>query len=120
MSHPVVHWEIAGRNVPVLREFYAKAFGWTFVDVGPTDCLVNPGEGGVGGGLMETPEGVPPYVTVYIRVDDLDATLAEIAALGGTVLVPPTAINETARFAMFTDPDGNRVGLLKTTGADTV
>lgn len=31
-------------------------------------------------------------------------------------LVAPTAINESASFAMFRDPEGNVVGLLKQSG----
>lgn len=114
MSHPVVHWEIAGRNVGALRDFYAKAFGWDVIDAGPNYRLVQPEDGGMGGGLMATPGDIPPYVTIYIRVDDLDAALTDIGHLGGVTVVPPTAINETASFAMFRDPEGNVVGLLKT------
>jgi predicted enzyme related to lactoylglutathione lyase len=116
MAHPVVHWEIGGRDLPALREFYAKAFGWAFTDAGPTYSLVQPGDGGLGGGLMQTSDQMSPYVTVYVQVDDLDAALAEITTLGGTTLVAPTAINETASFALFRDPEGNVVGLLKATG----
>jgi len=119
MSHPVMHWEIAGRDVAALREFYAKVFGWTMKDAGPTYLLVEPGEGGVGGGLMKTPDGIPPYVTVYVRVDDIEATLADIAALGGTALMPPTVVSGTVSFAVFRDPEGNVVGLLQTAGPVT-
>lgn len=115
MARPVVHWEIAGRDTSALREFYAKAFGWTITDAGPTYALVQPVGGGLDGGIMRAPGQSPPYVTIYVRVDDLDAALAEIGALGGTPLVPPTAINEAASFAMFRDPEGNVVGLLKQT-----
>jgi len=37
-----------------LREFYAKAFGWTITDAGPNYCLVQPADGGLGGGIMQT------------------------------------------------------------------
>lgn len=56
-------------------------------------------------------------MTVYVQVEDLDTALAETGALGGTTVVPPTAINDTATSAMFRDPQGNVVGLLKATGA---
>lgn len=113
MAHPVVHWEIGGRDASALREFYAKAFGWTFIDAGPSYSLVQPTDGGLGGGIMQTSGRTPPYVTIYVQVDDLDAALTDIGNLGGSALVPPTAINETMSFAMFRDPDGNVVGLLK-------
>ncbi|NUT36643.1 MAG: VOC family protein [Hamadaea sp.] len=116
MSHPVVHWEIGARDAEASREFYAKAFGWTMTDAGPGYTLVPATDGGLAGGIMQTQPGMPPYVTVYVQVDDLVAKLTEIAALGGATIVPPTDIDENMSFAMFADPDGAVVGLLKATG----
>ena len=116
MAHPVVHWEIGGRDMSALREFYAKAFGWTISAAGPTYALVEAVEGGFGGGLMQTHGDMAPYVTVYIQVDDLDTALDEVMDLGGSPLVPPTVINDAASFALFRDPEGNVVGLLQATG----
>jgi predicted enzyme related to lactoylglutathione lyase len=116
MTHPVVHWEIGGHDMSALREFYAKAFGWTIDDAGPRYALVQAVEGGLGGGLMQTREDIPPYVTVYVQVDDLDEALDQVVNLGGSRLVSPTAINDAASFAMFRDPEGNVVGLLQATG----
>jgi predicted enzyme related to lactoylglutathione lyase len=113
MSNAVVHWEIGGRDLSALRDFYAKAFDWTIDDAGEDYCLVAPADGGTGGGLMQTREHMAPYVTVYVTVDDLEATLTTIAGLGGTMAVPPTPINESLSFAMFKDPSGNTVGLLQ-------
>lgn len=116
MARPVVHFEIGGRDIPALRDFYAKAFGWTITDAGPDYALIETVDGGLGGGLMRARDEIPPYVTVYVQVDDLETALEEIARLGGNTLVPPMAINETASFAMFSDPEGNVVGLLRATG----
>lgn len=113
MSHPVVHWEIGAADVDALREFYGKAFGWEMTDAGSAYTVVDTGTGGLRGGFMRTPEGVPPYATIYVRVDDLAATLETILELGGAVLVPPTVIDDTLSFAMFVDPQGTVVGLLR-------
>lgn len=64
---------------------------------------------------MQTGKGIPSYVTVYIRVPDLDAKLAEIQQLGGTVIIKPTPIDDTMSFALFSDPGGAVVGLLQYT-----
>lgn len=71
-----------------------------------------PVDGGLGGGIMQAREGTPPYVTIYVRVDDLDAKLAEIGQFGGKTIVPPTAIDESASFALLADPEGTMIGLL--------
>jgi len=115
VSHPVVHWEIGGRDTEALRDFYARAFGWKIVEVDPNFSLVRPSGGGLGGGLARTPEGVPPYVTIYVQVGDLDTALIRIKGLGGTALAPPTQIDEKSSFALFRDPEGNVVGLFETT-----
>jgi len=118
MSHPVVHWEIGARSAAASREFYAKLFGWEILGAGDAGyAQVAPGEeGGMGGGIMQLPPGVPPYVTVYVRVDDLDAALKRAESLGGKTVAPPMPIEgvaEVSGFAMFSDPDGNVIGLLK-------
>jgi predicted enzyme related to lactoylglutathione lyase len=116
MAQPVVHWEIGGPSLDALRDFYSKAFGWTIDDAGPDYRLVQPAGDGLGGGLMRTHDGMPPYVTVYVQVDDLDGALATIGALGGETLVAPTPISDQTSFALFRDPDGNIVGLLQAAG----
>jgi predicted enzyme related to lactoylglutathione lyase len=116
MSHPVVHWEIGAADLNALSEFYSKLFGWTVTDADPSYRLVDTGEGGLPGGLMRAPEGAPPYATVYVRVDDLVSTLEQVFELGGVVVVPPTEINATMSFALFADPQGVVVGLLRQVG----
>jgi predicted enzyme related to lactoylglutathione lyase len=116
MSNSVVHWEIGGPDSPALRDFYGKAFGWQMTDGGPNYTLVQTGDDGLAGGIMQTREGMPAYVTIYVAVDDLEAKLAEIDQLGGHTVVPPTKINEVAAFALFADPQGTVVGLLESTG----
>ena len=68
------------------------------------------------GGIMQSPEGTPPYVTIYVQVEDLDAALAQVRSLGGETVVGPTAISDSASFAMFSDREGHVVGLLSATG----
>jgi predicted enzyme related to lactoylglutathione lyase len=116
MTNPVVHWEIGGRDLAALREFYSKAFGWAISEDDTGYQLVQPADGGLGGGLMQTRDDMPAYVTIYVQVEDLDAALGTISSLGGIPLVPPTTINDRAAFALFRDPEGNVVGLLHAAG----
>jgi predicted enzyme related to lactoylglutathione lyase len=47
-----------------------------------------------------------------MRVDDLDSYLDRAEQLGGKRLVPPMDLpGDMGRIAIFTDPDGNQVGL---------
>lgn len=113
MAHPVVHFEIAGPDGERLIGFYRDLFGWDIQGAGPDYWLVTAAEGGVGGGIMQTRDDMPAYVTVYASTDDLDGTLERVGELGGETVVPPTEIPGVGFFAMFRDPGGNIIGLFR-------
>lgn len=113
MSNAVVHFEIGAENASKLREFYTTLFGWQFDTTDPSYGVVDQTDGGIGGGIMQIRENMPPYVTVYVAVDDLPATLTRIKELGGAEVLGPTAIPTVGEFALFRDPEEHLVGLLK-------
>ena len=51
---------------------------------------------------------------VYVEVDDPEEYLERIEDMGGEVVVPLTNIPGMVSFAIFQDPQGNKVGLVKT------
>jgi hypothetical protein len=114
MGRPIMHFEIASPNLERATDFYRELFDWS---VGEEQMggyrLVETAEGSIGGGLLRTPEGVFPYVTVYVGVDDLDATLVKAEELGGKTVVEPMPIPGVGAFGMFQDPDGVMIGLLE-------
>lgn len=112
MPNPVVHFEIVGKDGRRLQQFYGELFGWTINADNPHGYgLVDTGSGGIGGGIGTT-DG-PNWVTIYVEVPDLQATLQKAESLGGRTLMPPTEIPGAATLAMFADPEGNIIGLLK-------
>jgi hypothetical protein len=115
MAHPVVHWEIAAKNSDKLQEFYSKLFAWKIDSNNPMNygAVETGGEGGICGGIFKAEGEIPPYVTFYVQVDDLQAHLDKAVSLGGKQIVPPTPIPNVGHFAMFTDPEGNVIGLFK-------
>ena len=50
---------------------------------------------------------------IYIGVPDIDAALKNIVASGGGVSVPRMVVPNVVTFALFTDPAGNRMGLVE-------
>ena len=115
MGAPVAWFEITGPQPEKLAAFYAELFGWSVGGSDPSYHLVDTGagDGAVGGGIGVTqgPDD-PGGVTIYLRVDDLQASLDRVEELGGTTVVPPTDLpGEFGRFALFADPDGHTVGL---------
>ena len=117
MGQPVAWFEVTSTDVERAQKFYTELFGWTVSADPATDLYrlvdTGAGEGAIGGGIGQTagPEE-KPTVKIYMRVDDLEAYLARAEQLGGKRLVPPTDLpGDFGAYAMFTDPDGNPVGL---------
>ena len=111
MGRPVVHFEINGRDMAALGEFFRELFDWQLQpipDIGYT--LVTPGEGPAGGiGQVEADDQM--WVTFYVEVDDPQASLDQAVRLGGTVVqeVTPTPGGPVAVFAT---PEGHRIGVV--------
>jgi predicted enzyme related to lactoylglutathione lyase len=115
MGQPVAFFEVISPDHERAQKFYRELFGWQvaadpamggygLVDTGG-------GEGAIGGGIGPSEAG-EKGVKIYMRVDDLDTYLDRAEQLGGRRLVAPTDLpGGYGRFAIFTDPDGNQVGL---------
>src|SRR5580704_13554955 len=116
MGQPVAYFEIVSPDAARARAFYTELFGWA-ADADPAMggyALVDTraGEGAIGGGIGGSAEPGEAGVKIYMRVDDLDAYLERAEKLGGTRVQPPTKLpGEAGSIAVFTDPDGNQVGL---------
>ena len=114
MANAVVHFEICGKDSLKAQKFYADLFGWKIQNIPGMDYgLVSKDDtgGGIGGGISKA-DGFPNYVTVYVEVDDLQTYLNKAEQLGGKTIVPPTIVPGMVTFAMFSDLDGNIVGLV--------
>ena len=113
MGDPVVHFEIGGTDGERSRAFYAELFGWAVEPESHGYGVVSTGSpAGIGGGIMQTPSGVPHWVTVYVAVADLEKSLGLAEELGGRRVMGPTPVEGVGDIAMFSDPDGNVIGLL--------
>ncbi len=114
MPHPVCHFEICGKDGKQLQDFYSKLFDWKIDSSSMENYGMVPAEeGGIGGGIMQATGEIPPYLTLYIQVEDLQVYLDKAVSLGGKMAVPPTDIPNIGAFAMFADPAGHILGLFK-------
>jgi predicted enzyme related to lactoylglutathione lyase len=114
MGAPVVWFEVAGRDLQALTRFYGELFGWKVDTANPMRYgMVDTGaDGGIPGGIFAPGEDVE-YVSVYVSVPDLAASLTHAETLGAKVAQPPTPIDGGATIAMVTDPEGHRIGLIQ-------
>jgi predicted enzyme related to lactoylglutathione lyase len=113
MTQPVIHFEVVGPDASALQSFYTSLFDWKInTDNAMNYGMVEAGEGGIAGGVAPTMDG-QPNVTFYVQVPDLQAALNKAEKLGGKTLMPPMDVPDGPSIAQFTDPAGNRIGLVK-------
>lgn len=113
MSHPVVHFEVMGKDGKALQDFYSELFGWKVDTNNPMEYgIVDTGANGagIGGGVGANPDG--QYVTFYVQSDDLQASLDKAEELGGKTVTPPQELPMGISIALFNDPEGNLIGLV--------
>ena len=111
-SNRVVHFEITGPEGKRLQDFYASLFGWKVDASNPMGYgVVSAEQSGIGGGICTSAAG--PKVTVYVEVADLPAALKKAESLGGKTVLEPHQVPGGPEIAMFGDPDGNVVGLIR-------
>lgn len=126
MSGSVVHFEIPADNVERAQGFYREAFGWeinampemdyTILGTTKTDEAGMPTEpGAINGGMLQR---AAPVTTpcIVIDVEDIDAVLATIEALGGSTVQGKIAVGEMGHAAYFSDSEGNTMGLWQNAG----
>ncbi len=111
-------YELATSDLDGAARFYGTVLGWTVVDSGMegfTYHLASTAEGHGVAGMMsnEHMAGAPPFWLVYFAVDGADQAAADVRARGGSVIVEPTDIPGTGRFAVVADPQGAGFGLLQ-------
>ncbi|MFG2634169.1 VOC family protein [Streptomyces sp. NPDC048362] len=95
--------------------FYGAVFGWRFASAGPE-------AGGYGYFRKEgktvaaigplTEQGAASAWMTYFRTDDVQATVRDAVALGGTVRAEPMTMGAVS-MAQLTDPEGARFAVLQ-------
>ncbi len=118
MPNPIVHFEIMGSDTAKTQSFYSSLFGWTIDSNNPAGygLALTQDEGGLGinGGIGGADQGGGVYVSVYAQVDDPQAYLDKAVSLGATVILGAMQVpGMDIVVAMFADPDGNCIGLVK-------
>ena len=112
MGAHVIHVEVTGKDAPALQRFYSEIFDWPLDTDNPGGYGMYRPADGVAGGIGAAQEGTPGHVTFYVHVDDPAATLREVEAKGGRVLMPLTEVAPETQIALFADPEGHVVGLM--------
>jgi hypothetical protein len=118
-THGAFSWsELMTGDPAAAAAFYGPLFGWRIetVDMGGGPYhLLKVGETAIGG-IMKTPAEagpMPPAWGSYVTVDQVDATVARVTALGGKVVVPAMDIPGVGRMAVIADPQGATLSVMQ-------
>lgn len=87
------------------QHFFARAFGWEFIDYGPDYRDIQ--GAGTGGGL-ERGAAQPPLIV--LRCDDLQAAYAQVCAAGAKITKPIFDFPGGRRFE-FREPGGTAMAV---------
>ena len=120
-----IWYELITPDPNASKAFYDAVVGWD-IDAqsampGSVDYrMIKRSDGGNAGGMLKLDDamcahGARPMWLGYIFVEDVDRTVTDIRADGGTVLVPAWDAAGIGRIAMVTDPQGIPFYLLKPT-----
>ena len=118
MPNPIVHFEIMGSDSAKTQQFYTDLFGWTISSDNPANyglaITQDDDDPGINGGIGGADQGGGVYVAVYAQVDDPQAYLDKAVSMGAKEIIPVTEVpGMPILVAMFADPDGNCIGLVK-------
>ncbi len=104
--------EMPGGDLPATKAFYTDAFGWSFVDYGPSYAAFD--GAGLDGGFQSDPSAGLTKPLVVLFAQDLEAMEAKVRASGGVITAPIFAFPGGRRFH-FSDPAGNALAVFTET-----
>jgi len=116
VANSFMHVELQTKDVDKAKKFYQGIFDWRFEDMpmgnGMSYTGIHVGEG-TGGGMWTNPAAPngPSHWLAYVNVDSIDATVAKVRSLGGTVVQPKTEVPDMGWYSVITDPTGAILGL---------
>jgi predicted enzyme related to lactoylglutathione lyase len=112
MKHPVMWFEVLGKDAGKLCQFYGSLFGWSFVGNTSTYGVMKANDRGIPGGVGASYPGTREWVTFYVETPDVTASLAQAEQLGGRIVMPRTVLPQVT-LGIFEDPEGHAIGLIE-------
>ena len=97
--------EFYAAQLEVTQDFFAKAFGWEFIDYGPDYRDIQ--GAGTGGGLERSDTKTP---LIILRADDLQAAYDQITAAGARITKEIYTFPGGRRFE-FLEPGGTAMAV---------
>lgn len=113
---PIIWWELASHDANASAEFFKKVFGWDFIYDKETEIfdLKNDfPDAFKGGGIFTLKQAKLPFLTIYIKVDDIAKMRDKIVENGGCITIEPVEIFPKTWICLFNEPSGVTFAILE-------
>jgi predicted enzyme related to lactoylglutathione lyase len=100
-------------NKAATLNFYKNLCGWEIFEDPQYPSAMFSSENLTGGFAPVDENNKIDSMLLYLETEDLDADIAQIESLGGSVVVPKVEVPNFGAYVIVKDPSGNRFGLWK-------
>lgn len=119
-NHEKINYvELPARDLAATKDFFSTLFDWHFTDYGPEYTAFS--NAGLEGGFFlsdQVSNSQKGSALIVLYSDDLEATLAKIAAIPTASISQPIFHFPGGRRFHFCDPNGNEFGVWSDVGIE--
>ncbi|MBN2448571.1 MAG: hypothetical protein JXO22_17725 [Phycisphaerae bacterium] len=116
-KNPVCYWELASHDAKKTVEFLNKVFEWDDEldeQLGIHEYPAGEDQAAfAGGGVFTLRKAKLPFLTLYIKVDDIDAKAKLIEECGGFIVIEPFDLPTGSRICLFNEPSGVTLAMVQ-------
>jgi uncharacterized protein len=108
MGSPVMQFQILSKTPEETARFYGSLFGWKIDANNPLGYrqIDTGSKEGIQGGIWPAPPRALNFVQLFMKVEDVGASVKQAQELGAKVLIPPTVLPGGDEMAVLHDPQG--------------
>lgn len=110
-SGKINYVELPACDIEANKRFFSQVFGWSFIDYGPDYVAIH--DAGLDGGFFKSELSSTTAkggALVILYSDNLEQTLEQVGAAGGTIVQDIFSFPGGRRFH-FADPSGNELAV---------
>ena len=117
-SNPVVMWELGSHDQEKSVEFLRRLFDWEINFDESLGFYLIPAEPEVreelyGGAVFTLGKARLPFLTIYVRVDDISTKTSLVRELGGYIIEEPHEVPGGSKICLFNEPSGVTLAMIE-------
>ena len=122
-SHPIYWWELASHDAESTVNFLKTVFGWEIQfdrDAGFFTVPADRDHSDLhGGGIFTLRKAKLPFLTLYIKVEDIFAKAQQVEEAGGHIVEAPFVIGSGSYICLFNEPSGVTLAMIQPAARET-